>query len=189
MMHASRSRGFTLIEILIVVAIICVLIALLMPALALLRRMQAKASTMNLFQHLSTGLTNYLHDYPLIGDSNVVEALDFEKKPYEFLCRRPNIRREPYLEIGVARAAKGSAGVYSEAVPTEAEHILDHYRSSDHSNLVRFEVLNDKLGSNSSAKWYTYKVRIISDAGTKNLPKDDVIFEYTADTGQFEQVQ
>ncbi len=61
--------GFTLIEILIVVAIIAVLATLLIPAVGLLRNAAKSATTDKTMQSICTALSLYLGDHGRIGAS------------------------------------------------------------------------------------------------------------------------
>ncbi len=182
-------RGFTMIELLVVVAVIGILMALLMPALSILRRSQRKASTMDLMQHVTTALTNYLADYPVLG--NLPDSSDFKTSPWTFLNRNPILaKKTAYIELPVARLAKGAAGSYSIATPYDAQHLLDHFETGNRANLLRFEIRNSSLGAGAGAKYYTYEIQVISSAGTIGTSadriKDDIMLTYTRDSGQWE---
>ncbi|MCZ7647651.1 MAG: type II secretion system GspH family protein [Planctomycetota bacterium] len=71
-----RTRGFTLLEMLVVVAIIAILMGLLLPVLAAARRHSRKVATKSTIHNLQIGLDNYRMDwgiYPIQpGGSNVI---------------------------------------------------------------------------------------------------------------------
>ncbi len=68
----SNSRGFTLIEILVVVAIIALLISILLPSLSKAReqtRMQVCKSNM---RQVMTGMLLYVHEYKVLPGTQSV---------------------------------------------------------------------------------------------------------------------
>ncbi|GMV83031.1 MAG: hypothetical protein AMXMBFR7_42150 [Planctomycetota bacterium] len=71
-----RARGFTLLEMLVVIAIIILLIGLLLPVLAAARRHARAAATKSTIHNLKIGLDNYRLDwgiYPIQpGGSNII---------------------------------------------------------------------------------------------------------------------
>jgi prepilin-type N-terminal cleavage/methylation domain-containing protein len=184
--------GFTMTELVVVVAIILILASILIPVLAMLRRSASRAATLDLIQHVNTALTYYLEKYPFLGDNpgNVGNSDDFIAAPWKFLHIRA--KKEPhgaFLELKTARLAKGTTLPYQMATMNDADHILDHFEIGDRSNLLIFTVVPDKLGAGASARWFTKEIRVRSTAGTKNDPSDDIEFVYTKDSGQFESVK
>jgi prepilin-type N-terminal cleavage/methylation domain-containing protein/prepilin-type processing-associated H-X9-DG protein len=59
--HASRARGFTLVELLVVIAVIGVLLSLALPAVQQARAAARRAQCVNHLHQLAVGLHNY-HD-------------------------------------------------------------------------------------------------------------------------------
>jgi len=185
-MPASPKRAFTLIELLVVVSVIAIVLALLIPALGLLKQKAKVAKTLDLMQHVTTALTNYLADYPMLGPDGDPASKAFADKPLQFLViAQRQAKKEPYLELEMRQMAKGPGpGLQAVELLSEVEHILDHFPSPDRANRLQFEIISEQLAS--STRWFTKQVRVISTAGTPNDPKDDLIFEYTTESGQWE---
>jgi prepilin-type N-terminal cleavage/methylation domain-containing protein len=183
--HPGR-RGFTLIELIVAISVIAILLSLLMPALAMLKRNANKAKTLDLMAHVTTALTHYLADYPVLGADDDPKSKDFADRPLQFLIRNQlAAKKEPYIELELRQTAKGSGPAY-EAVDNirDAEHILDFFPNGGRSNRLQFEIVSSQLAT--STRWYTSEVRLISTAGTPNDDKDDLIYEYTSQSGQWE---
>src|SRR5215203_292955 len=98
----TRERGFTLVEILIVVLVIAILLSLLLPALAHLRRKGRIVATNELMQQLATALTDYMDRYPALGNpAPGTDSADFKDKPWQFLYTNwvQNLKEEPKLQL------------------------------------------------------------------------------------------
>ncbi len=79
----SRAKGFTLVELLAVIAIIAILAGLLIPTVGAVRTQAKRTQTRALFSQLSTACINYKSDYgfyPLFGqpEGNPDSALSLE---------------------------------------------------------------------------------------------------------------
>jgi len=78
----SRERGFSLIEVLVVLAVIAVLVALAIPAIGYMRQRGRESVTLSNLRHHSTVFVSYAHDYrdtlpyftvPLPGESSPIQ--------------------------------------------------------------------------------------------------------------------
>jgi prepilin-type N-terminal cleavage/methylation domain-containing protein len=83
-----RNTGFTLIEMLIVVAIIIILVALLMPVLGAVRESAKKKATLALVNGIVAGLERYFtefDEYPPSTDGGMGDTPD-PASLYKYLC-------------------------------------------------------------------------------------------------------
>ncbi len=182
-------RGFTLIEMLVVVGLIAMLAGLLFPALSLLRNRQKRFSTIKLMSELQVALDQYLATYPMLGAA--ADGSDFAKDPYKFLYRDPVTDKKPmYIELRTVQLAVGTApgGPFTEpAVMKLGQHILDAWSVPNRANRLLWEIVNGPNPGAGGTKTYTDKVYIRSTAGTPNKTKDDIIMRMLVADGRWEQ--
>jgi prepilin-type N-terminal cleavage/methylation domain-containing protein len=181
----SPRRGFTLVEILIVVLVIAILLSLLLPALAHLRRKGRIAATNELMQHVSDALAKYMERYPLLGNVGGVDSPDFRDKPWQFLYANyvSDLKEEPPISLQVKLLALAT---YAPAPSLlKGERILDYFPNGAHTNALWFDVKNEPVPGFANQRYVTTEVRIYSSAGTLNDPRDDIIWEYTKTSGQW----
>ena len=72
--RATRD-GFTMIELMVVVAIIAALAGISLAGLSILRRQQKIASTLDLMTNVTTAVDAYLREYRRLG--NATDSSDF----------------------------------------------------------------------------------------------------------------
>jgi prepilin-type N-terminal cleavage/methylation domain-containing protein len=183
----TRERGFTLVEILIVVLVIAILLSLLMPALAHLRRKGRIVATNELMQQLATALTDYMDRYPSLGDPALPDpSSDFKDQPWKFLYINwvKNLKEEPKLQLQVKLLTTGGAAYAPATSLNDGERILDYFPNGAHTNALWFDVKNEPVAGFTN-RFATTEVRIYSSAGTLNDRRDDIIWEYTKKTGEW----
>lgn len=175
-------RGFSIIELLVVVSVIAALAGLLLPALGMIREQQRKVATWDLMLHLGVAVSAYLGDYASVGDASDETA--FAKDPWSCLYRIPVANGKPaYIEFSGKQLLRdtGGAGVgpFVPATAGVATHPMDAWHRP-----FLWQVKN--LSVAGSTRRYTTTVRIRSDAGTSDPHiRNDLVFEYTADGKEF----
>ena len=184
----ARSRGFTLIELIVVIGLIASLAGLLFPALTMLRNRQKRLSTLKLMSELQVALDQYLATYPMLGNAN--DGSDFAKDPYRFLFRDPVAAQKPmYIELRLNQLSVGTApaGPFSEPPLMKlGVHILDAWSVPGRANRLLWEIVNGPNPGAGGTKTYTDKVYIRSTAGTPNKTKDDLIMRMQVADGRWE---
>jgi prepilin-type N-terminal cleavage/methylation domain-containing protein len=184
---ASPARAaFTMTELMIVITIIAILIALLIPALNMLRRSQKKVETRGLMDHISLALLQVLETNPILGSIHDAGSSDFVDSPWTWLSRNyvaagkepPMTLTGKYLAVGPAAGPWGPGGA------SDSDQILDAFTMADRSNHFIWAIVNGK-GSGSATYNYTDQIWIRSTVGTPDNPRDDLILRYRTKEGQW----
>jgi prepilin-type N-terminal cleavage/methylation domain-containing protein len=146
-----RPKGFTLLELLVVIAVVALLVATLLPALAGARKAAARVRELSAAQQLMTAYTLYsddnrgrvlpgyvpavwVSDPPLPGAPQVAVYDDQQERIYGVRAQRYPWRLAPYLDYDLG-------GLYKD------ENLLARYRSrSDFQYVVS---LSPSLGVNA----------------------------------------
>ena len=183
----SARRGFTLIELMVVIAIIAAIAGMALAGLSILRRSQKVASTLDLMTHITTAVDQYLTEYRRLGK---VDSSDFINDPWEFFYKqRHRLKQTPILELPLTRlVTKTSAGACTRAeAPQTATHITDHFGNAP-PNVFSFTIFNHSQTSGSA---FTYAQCIIlrSSAGSMSDPKDDLLMAFNSDKAAWKKIR
>jgi prepilin-type N-terminal cleavage/methylation domain-containing protein len=180
-------RGFTLLELMVVVAIIAILAGMVMAVLAILRKQQRTASTWDLMTHMHTAMDMYLRESPRLGNPT---SSDFLADPWEFFYKAQHRLKKPtYLELPLHQVVKKTAQGASLRADslTQATHIVDHFGSNS-ANVLSFTILNHSRGSGDKFV-YAQCILLRSSAGTLGDPKDDLVFGFNSDKASWRKLR
>ncbi len=184
----SARRGFTFIEMLVVIAIIAALAGMSLAGLSVLRRQEKIASTLDLMTHVTTAIDQYLQQYARLGADE--DSGDFLNDPWEFLYKQQHrIKQQPLIDIKPERLVKKlgpGACVVAPSMVT-ATHISDHFGNYP-GNVLSFTIINKNRGS-SAATRYVQCIILRSSAATQGDPKDDLIFVFSNDKASWRKVR
>jgi prepilin-type N-terminal cleavage/methylation domain-containing protein len=124
-----RKRGFTLIELIVVIAIIAILAAILFPVFAQARAKARQTTCVSNLRQIGTGLMMYVQDYdgryPIFAFVNcrpgydaiwTNEVLPYTKNDRIFVC--PNIQPPYSTTNGVRPGSPWKPGVCPGGIPT-----------------------------------------------------------------------
>lgn len=186
----SPRRGFTILELMVVIAIIAALAGMALAGLSALRRQQKIASTWDLMTNLTTAVDQYIRDYARLGvdaDSN-----DFKRDPWKFLYKDLHaLKKQPLIDVKLERLVErlGPASCSRPAAVHTATHITDYF-GSDPVNVLSFTIINANKGvaTNASTR-YVQGIILRSSAGTFGDPKDDLMFVFNADKASWRKVR
>jgi prepilin-type N-terminal cleavage/methylation domain-containing protein len=168
-------RGFTLVELLMVITIICILAGLLIPGLGILKRKQREAETLRLMNEMQYTLSVYLSTYPLLGEP---PALTFEDQPWEFLgLRQLRLDEKPMLNLPAKYLATSTGSSVVKAI--DGILIRDAFRMP-----FVWATINLPAGTPR----YSNGIALVSQAGTKAFPKDDLIMIFTNNSGAWRKM-
>lgn len=185
----SSRRGFTMIELLIVIAVIAALAGMSLAGLAVLRRQAKVASTLDEMTQLTTALDAYLVEGRRLGD-NATTGIDFLQDPWKFLYKdRREHKETPWIDMKLERLVeKTGAGACKrpDAIHT-ATHITDFFGSAP-GNVLSFTLFNDNKGSTPKTA-YAHCIILRSSAGTPSDPKDDLIYVFSSDKASWRKVK
>ncbi len=191
-MNRPRQSAFTLIELVMVVAIIVVLAALSIPALNMLRDLRAKTQTRALMNQVASAITTYLATWPQFGSASAIGEARLDD-PLAFLVRNQIAAgKEPLMEMPRKQLARASAGTFVPADgPADATDLRDGW-TANQENVFRFQVET----AGTAPRLFSTRVILRSQAvkpdpvpfesQTNHLAfKDDLVLELTVDGGQW----
>lgn len=181
-------RGFTFVELLVVVAVIAALVGMALAGLSVLRRNQKIASTLDLMTHMTTAIDQYLREFPRLGHE--ANSRDFLDDPWAFLSKyNQKLGKEPYIDVPLARlVTKTGTGTCIRADSSRtATHVCDHFGNNP-TNVFTFQIINNSKRSGASFA-YTQAIIFRSAAGTRGDPKDDLIYAYSSDKASWRKLR
>ena len=176
--YKRLNKGFTLVELLIVITIILVLAGLLVPIITLVANRQRVAEARVEMQGLSLALSVYLRDYGILGEEAAESPTDFKDQPGLFLIQRPFLAgKDPYVEPKPNRMVNDAGQVVAM---DEATQILNIWG-------VPIEVIVTNAKSSPSQPYdFTKEIEIRSGDGTGE--SDQVlIFNLDHDSWRWEE--
>jgi len=186
------STAFTLVELLMAIAIIAILVGLLMPALGLVRRNSYRVATMNAMRQISEVTLIYLDTWPSLGDAGAADGMDFRMDPWAYLHKRhageQYLGKVPQLEFPGARlVTRTSSGECQRASgPKTATHIIDYFGINPHNVLGWHIEQVAPAGSAVGFAKYAKRILLRSSSGTPDNNNDDLILDYSNVTGRFD---
>jgi prepilin-type N-terminal cleavage/methylation domain-containing protein len=194
--HRTR-RGFTFIELIVVIAIIAILAALLIPVIGLLHNRSYRAKTTNAFSQLTFSMTTYMDTYGRLGNLNDATETDpqhslaFRCDPWYFIYITPMLTKaEPFfapsgLKLVTATGANTCAPAIS---PMHATHLCDAWGTNP-DNVLSWAIVNGSPLGSSDVFTFTQSIELRSSAGTPDNISDDIVFSYSSQTQRWDMVK
>ncbi len=180
-------RGFTLVEVLVVIAVMAILVGLLLPAVQSAREASRRASCENNLKQLGLALANYesaLGAYPFgVGGGgppgNVVNRWSLQSQLLLFLEQTAlyhalNFAGSPWLNSDAALAAQNQTALSTRLAgflcPSDTDRISDPFNTAHNSYRGNSGTLPynlkddspDQSGRNNGVFWFQSAVRASS---------------------------
>ncbi len=186
----SVRNGFTLIELMVVVAIIAALAGISLAGLSILRRTQKIASTLDLMTNITTAVDAYLHEYRRLGN-NVTDSSDFLTDPWYFLYKEQVLNKKVGMLEGIKLerlVERVSAGVSKRPASKQtATHMTDFFGGTP-TNVLSFTIFNNNKGTGANFA-YAHCIILRSSAGTYSDFKDDLFYARSADKASWKKLR
>lgn len=165
-------RGFSSIELLVVISVIVILMGALLSGLAILRKSQRRVTTQTTLEGLAHVIDKYLADYGTLGDSS--DGSDFAATPAVFLIRRYiDAGKEPLWTPKVSEVQTAAGDPVKNL--RDGEVFLDSFR-----NPLVWTITTAGV----APRTYATAVTITSKSGTE-ATGDDLIYSMTTATGRW----
>jgi len=171
-MTSGRS-GMTLIELLMVITIIALLIGLLLPALALLKRNQATLETRRMLGDLGLAVTTYLQQWPRLGDGTGSSADDFSAEPLRWLAQSLPGTKTPLYAVPPRFAARRTPTGWEPCALGAATMVLDAW-----GRPLQVTVTNGPFGAPANGYAFADLIELRSN-GASDDPQDDLIRRFS----------
>lgn len=120
----GRSRAFTLVELLVVIAVLMLLAAILFPVLAAAREQGRRAACIGHHRQLGAALLLYAQDYDETFPPAISEVVRHEQYPAWPILTEPYSRGNRRLTLCPSLGTGGSSWAYADESPGNAPHYL-----------------------------------------------------------------
>jgi prepilin-type N-terminal cleavage/methylation domain-containing protein len=176
------SRGFTLVELLVAIAILAVLAGLAMVAVSMIKKRQDEVRAVHELEQVASAVSAYLGDYPMLGDPALSgsDVPDFARRPLVYLVDRPVAAGKPaYLEPARSRQGDVNGQPLNDRAGTGVR-LLDPFRAP-----FRWAVINEPVGKER----FTRAVAVLCRCGTPGRQATDIIWVWRNEDGRWRRLK